>query len=160
MSFSTYFFIYSNDFEDYASISFLFICPKLENLVLKGNAISYDDDYRPTIFRILPNLKNLDVIMMQRAPKMVCKKDKNPSDDNYDGPSPEVVNYPKELQGTYFRTKQKCICGRYIAVFLVLSQFLNSFPLLLVIKKIHPHQKAIQTVRCKAACMQTCKIQT
>ena len=132
----------------------------MENLVLKGNAISYDDDYRPTIFRILPNLKNLDVIMMQRAPKMVCKKDKNPSDDNYDGPSPEVVNYPKELQGTYFRTKQKCICGKYIAVFLVLSQFLFSFPLLLVIKKIHHHQKAIQTVRCKAACMQTCKIQT
>ena len=25
-----------NEFEDYGSISFLFICPKLENLVLKG----------------------------------------------------------------------------------------------------------------------------
>ena len=26
----------NNEFEDYGSISFLFICPKLENLVLKG----------------------------------------------------------------------------------------------------------------------------
>ena len=40
---------------------------------------------------------------MQRAPKTVCKKDKNPSDDNFDGPSPTVVTYPKELQGTQFK---------------------------------------------------------
>ena len=60
---------------------------------------------------------------------MVCKKDKNPSDDNYDGPSPEVVNYPKELQGTYFRTNQKmylrqihcCIFG-----FITISLFFPS----------------------------------
>jgi len=91
----------NNDFEEYASISFLFICPKLENLVLKGNPISYDEDYRCTIFRILPSLKNLDVIMMQRAPKYVCKKDMNPPDDNFDGPSATVVNFPKEFQGKY-----------------------------------------------------------
>ena len=94
-------YFFSNDFEEYASISFLFICPKLENLVLKGNPISYDEDYRCTIFRILPSLKNLDVIMMQRAPKYVCKKDMNPPDDNFDGPSATVVNFPKEFQGTY-----------------------------------------------------------
>ena len=39
--------------------------------------------------------------MMQRAPKYVCKKDMNPPDDNFDGPSATVVNFPKEFQGTY-----------------------------------------------------------
>ena len=34
--------------------------------ILKGNSISYDVDYRATIFRILPGLKNLDVITMKR----------------------------------------------------------------------------------------------
>ena len=29
----------NNEFEDYGSISFLFICPKLENLVLKGKTM-------------------------------------------------------------------------------------------------------------------------
>ena len=72
----------SNDFEEYGSISFLFICPKLENLVLKGNPISYEVEYRPTIFRILPGLKNLDVIMMKRVPKTICKKDKSPNEDD------------------------------------------------------------------------------
>ena len=71
-----------NDFEEYGSISFLFICPKLENLVLKGNPISYEVEYRPTIFRILPGLKNLDVIMMKRVPKSICKKDKSPNEDD------------------------------------------------------------------------------
>jgi hypothetical protein len=92
---------FSNEFEDYGSISFLFICPKLENLVLQGNPISYDSDYRSHIFRILPGLKNLDVIMMPRAPKTVCKKDSNPSDDFFDGSSaiPIVEVIPKELEG-------------------------------------------------------------
>jgi len=64
----------NNEFEEYASISFLFICPKLENLVLKGNPISYDEDYRCTIFRILPSLKNLDVIMIKGLQNMFAKK--------------------------------------------------------------------------------------
>ena len=38
---------------------------------------------------------------MQRAPKYVCKKDMNPPDDNFDGPSATVVNFPKEFQGWY-----------------------------------------------------------
>ena len=78
-------FNFSNDFEEYGSISFLFICPKLENLVLKGNPISYEVEYRPTIFRILPGLKNLDVIMMKRVPKTICKKDKPDEDDDFEG---------------------------------------------------------------------------
>ena len=91
----------NNDFEDYGSISFLFICPKLENLVLKGNPISYEPEYRPTIFRILPGLKNLDVITMKRVPRTICKKDPSPSDDNFEGPSPMAVStqeFPKELE--------------------------------------------------------------
>ena len=96
---------FSNEFEDYGSISFLFICPKLENLVLKGNPISYEPEYRQTIFRILPSLKNLDVITMKRVARTICKKDPSPSDDNFEGPSPMAVStnsneFPKELEGT------------------------------------------------------------
>ena len=97
------FHIFSNDFEEYGSISFLFICPKLENLVLQGNPISYESEYRATIFRILPGLKNLDVIMMKRVAKSVCKKDKSPTeDDEFDGNSSNSIttsNIPKELEG-------------------------------------------------------------
>ena len=97
--------IFSNEFEEYGSISFLFICPKLENLVLQGNPIAFESEYRATIFRILPSLKNLDVIMMKRVPKTVCKKDKSPTeDDDLDGNSSNTVtttsNIPRELEGT------------------------------------------------------------
>ena len=54
-------------------------------MVLKGNPISYEVEYRPTIFRILPGLKNLDVIMMKRVPKSICKKDKPDEDDDFEG---------------------------------------------------------------------------
>jgi hypothetical protein len=39
--------------------------------------------------------------MMPRAPKTVCKKDSNPSDDFFDGSSaiPIVEVIPKELEG-------------------------------------------------------------
>ncbi len=79
----------------------MFICPKLENLVLKGNPISFDSEYRPTIFRMLPGLKNLDEIMYPRAQRFVCnKKDPSPFDDNIDGAGAPVINdIPKELEG-------------------------------------------------------------
>ena len=72
-------------------------------LYFLGNPISYDPEYRPTIFRILPSLKNLDVITMKRVPRTICKKDPSPSDDNFEGPSPMAVStgsneFPKELE--------------------------------------------------------------
>ena len=94
---------FSNEFDEYGSISFLFICPKLENLVLKGNPISYDVDYRATIFRILPGLKNLDVITMKRVSKTICKKDTSPNeDDDFEGTASNGIPAPdsdlKELE--------------------------------------------------------------
>lgn len=89
----------NNAFEDYGSISFLFICPKLENLVLQGNPISHEENYRPTIFRILPMLKNLDIIIAPRAPKTLCKKDSKFYDDETDNAgAPTVTDIPKELE--------------------------------------------------------------
>ena len=72
-------------------------------LYFLGNPISYDPEYRPTIFRILPSLKNLDVITMKRVPRTICKKDPSPSDDNFEGPSPMTVStgtndFPKEIE--------------------------------------------------------------
>jgi len=96
----------NNEFDEYGSISFLFICPKLENLVLKGNPISYDVDYRATIFRILPGLKNLDVITMKRVSKTICKKDTSPNeDDDFEGTASNGIPAPdsdlKELENVY-----------------------------------------------------------
>ena len=65
---------YSNTIADYDSVSFLFLCPSLENLVLRGNPVSTTDpDYRATVFRILPNLKNLDVVVTARADRAHCR---------------------------------------------------------------------------------------
>ena len=44
----------SNDIDTFDAISFLFLCNKLENLVLKGNPIADDLEYRNRVFRILP----------------------------------------------------------------------------------------------------------
>ena len=100
---------FSNEFDEYGSISFLFICPKLENLVLKGNPISYDVDYRATIFRILPGLKNLDVITMKRVSKTICKKDTSPNeDDDFEGTASNGIPAPdsdlKELESKLFQS--------------------------------------------------------
>ena len=64
----------SNSISDYDSVSFLFLCPGLENLVLAGNPVSADPDYRPTVFRILPRLKNLDVVVTARADRAQCRR--------------------------------------------------------------------------------------
>ena len=95
---------YSNAFDEFAPISFLFICPKLENLVLKGNGISRRRDYRHRIFQMIPHLKNLDVIVAPRAPR-ACRKyledndDKN-DDDAQNGAAPKVESdIPRELEG-------------------------------------------------------------
>ena len=98
---------FSNCFDDFAPISFLFICPKLENLVLKGNRISRqrnpDRDYRQRIFRMLPNLKNLDVIVTPRAPR-VCRRNSQDNNDQNDdaengAAATTVSDIPKELEG-------------------------------------------------------------
>lgn len=49
---------------------------------------------------MLPRLKNLDVIIIPRAPRTVCKKDENDQNDETDGGSaPTISNIPKELKG-------------------------------------------------------------
>ena len=96
--------IYSNAFDEFSPISFLFICPKLDNLVLKGNQISRRSDYRQRIFRMLPHLKNLDVIVTPRAPRFCKRNTPNDNDQNDDdaenGAAPTTVSdIPKELEG-------------------------------------------------------------
>ena len=53
---------------------------------------------------MIPHLKNLDVIIIPRVPKSVCRKDQNGQDDETDsGSAPTVSNIPKELKGmSYF----------------------------------------------------------
>ena len=41
----------SNHIEDYNSISFLFLCPRLESLVLMGNPVAEEPEYRDVSFR-------------------------------------------------------------------------------------------------------------
>jgi len=107
----------SNSFDSLGSISFLFICPRLENLVLKGNPVSRMEDYRLRVFNMLPNLKNLDVILIARAPRTVCRKEAEDGDNDHDrdsgAPIPikdvtnqarqekeeEASNIPRELEG-------------------------------------------------------------
>ena len=102
---------YSNSFDTLGSISFLFICPRLENLVLKGNPVSRMEDYRLRVFNMLPNLKNLDVILIQRAPRTVCRRDPEDEEKDHDqdsGAAPvtnsepdKTSNIPKELEGMH-----------------------------------------------------------
>ncbi len=49
----------SNFIDSLDSVSFLFLCPKLDYLVLKGNPISYMHDYRNFIFRQVQNYSKL-----------------------------------------------------------------------------------------------------
>ena len=70
---------------------------------MKGNRISRNRDYRARIFRMLPNLKNLDVIVTPRAPR-VCRKNtldnNDPNDDPENGAASMIVSdIPKELEG-------------------------------------------------------------
>lgn len=78
---------FSNIIDSYDSVSFLFLCPKLETLVLKDNPISEDPNYRKRVFQILPSLKNLDVIIFPRVIKELCRQYRRPPnpDDESEG---------------------------------------------------------------------------
>ena len=71
--------------------------------MLKGNPIARHDDYRVRIWRMLPNLKNLDVIVTPRAPRTFCREDtldNNDQDDGNNGNAPTITSdIPRELEG-------------------------------------------------------------
>ena len=56
--------------------------------------------------RILPGLKNLDVIMTPRAPRTLCKKDEKNGDDETDSAAAPVTStsgMPKQIEGKNFK---------------------------------------------------------
>ena len=72
--------------------------------MLKGNRIARDNNYRDRIFRMLPNLKNLDVIVTPRAPRTLCRRDTPDHNDqdeaeNGDAPLVSLSDIPRELEG-------------------------------------------------------------
>lgn len=86
---------------------------------MKFFQISYDDDYRPHIFRILPMLKNLDVIMMPRPPRIFPKKDSIEQEENNE--AQVEISVPKELEGCntflilnfVYKSKNVLFCGDF-----------------------------------------------
>ena len=85
------------------------------------------EDYRLRVFNMLPNLKNLDVILIQRAPRTVCRRDPEDEEKDHDqdsGAAPvtnsepdKTSNIPKELEGIGYDTnpsvsinRDDCLC--------------------------------------------------
>lgn len=50
----------SNDIVSFNSISFLYLCPKLNTVTFRGNPIASEEDYQERMKRYFPRLKHLD----------------------------------------------------------------------------------------------------
>ncbi|XP_059080437.1 uncharacterized protein LOC131878473 [Tigriopus californicus] len=91
----------NNVIDSYDSVSFLFLCPNLETLVLKDNPVSEEPDYRARVFGILPSLKNLDVVVFPRVIKELCRQYRrppNPDDESDGGNLLDLGDEPSEDQ--------------------------------------------------------------
>ncbi|CAB4069494.1 unnamed protein product [Lepeophtheirus salmonis] len=97
LSIFSYFFrsLTSNSIRNYNAVSFLCLCPKLEHLILKGNQISSDSNYRQRVFGYIPHLSTLDVCPQNR--KRSCRSysfddKRNNDDDQNDTKNSNVSN--------------------------------------------------------------------
>ncbi|XP_040573633.1 uncharacterized protein [Lepeophtheirus salmonis] len=84
-----------NSIRNYNAVSFLCLCPKLEHLILKGNQISSDSNYRQRVFGYIPHLSTLDVCPQNR--KRSCRSysfddKRNNDDDQNDTKNSNVSN--------------------------------------------------------------------
>ena len=83
-------FCYSNDLQSFDSISFLYLCPKLQTVTFRGNPIADAADYQDRIRRYFPRcplwivktqivnfyfrLKNLDPMPRKYRSAMLSRK--------------------------------------------------------------------------------------
>ena len=84
------------------------------------------EDYRLRVFNMLPNLKNLDVILIQRAPRTVCRRDPEDEEKDHDqdsGAAPvtnsepdKASNIPKELEGMQHKRKSSSVSALLVSI--------------------------------------------
>ncbi len=88
--------------ETYDSVSFLFLCPRLESLVLRGNPVAERPDYRETVFGHLPALQHLDIATEARIAKELCRRfRKDFNDDGSGGNAGSTDNKTTSEEGYY-----------------------------------------------------------
>ena len=75
----------ANKINDFAQVEYLRYCPKLEYLKLKENPITKDKNYLKTIFEILPKLKILDDIEVNKIINNMENKNVKTDNKNIDG---------------------------------------------------------------------------
>ena len=61
-----YNFCFRNIIDDFDSVSFLYLTPKLHTITFRGNPIAEHPEYEERIRRYLPRLKNLDPVKLKR----------------------------------------------------------------------------------------------